>query len=239
MALSDLEIEWFPSTSASADWDRTSTAAPEAAISIALVNGEGERSFVSSRSLEALYRLPIPSGMDWIHLAGVSEARTLWPKLQACEAPLSVAGSWAPDDLKWLAGLGGRKLRLVVLNAQEARTIAPTVERAADVLRATAVNVVITNGGGRGVAWFGERRRSVEPAASAQPAVDTTGAGDAFCGGLIAGLSSGESAQTCLEWARCCASRVVAQYGGVIERSRFDELRAECSKNVSGQRENR
>ncbi|PRA80701.1 ribokinase [Microbacterium sp. MYb66] len=77
---------------------------------------------------------------------------------------------------------------------------------------AGAQTVVLTQGAG-GVTLHRSGRRSVHVAAFRIDPVDTTGAGDAFCGALAAALSQGERIEDALVRA-CAAGAVVAQHRG-------------------------
>ncbi len=65
--------------------------------------------------------------------------------------------------------------------------------------------------GAAGAMWDGERVDGV--AVAAHHVIDTTGAGDAFCGALAAGLAAGESRSAALELAVEAGARAVQRVG--------------------------
>ena len=112
-------------------------------------------------------------------------------------------------------------IQILVVNAGEARAIAAQLGDAAarsaakdafDVLLAVAPQVIVTRGA-EGADYFdrsGQRRHI--PAPSVQ-AVDSTGAGDAFCGALCAGLAAGKSAAEATELGVAAGARTVQHRG--------------------------
>jgi ribokinase len=56
-------------------------------------------------------------------------------------------------------------------------------------------------------------------------AVDTVAAGDAFCGGLAAGLVRGESPSEALRWASACGALAATKAGAVPSLPSLDEVR--------------
>ncbi len=61
-------------------------------------------------------------------------------------------------------------------------------------------------------------------------AVDTVGAGDAFAGGVLFGLTNGFNAQQSARWGNYIASRVVQVYGARLDKSMADKIPEIISK---------
>ncbi len=94
----------------------------------------------------------------------------------------------------------------VVVNEGEA-------ERLADA-GLTPPSLVVTRGS-RGATWG-----DLDVPAAPATVVDTTGAGDAFCGGLAAALLRGTDRQAALEAGAASAARVIAHHGAQPDPSR-------------------
>jgi ribokinase len=114
---------------------------------------------------------------------------------------------------------------IVVLNVDELASLAgddDTVSAAHRLLGAGVMSVVITRGSLDTllVDGTGERLVPVRPVT----AVDTTGAGDAFCGTFVAGLDQGLDAIAAVERGIAVAERVVARPGAVASYPRADEM---------------
>ena len=88
--------------------------------------------------------------------------------------------------------------------------------RAAEVLRARMVdtenNAVVLTLGEQGALILTETTSEQMPALSVKP-VDTTGAGDAFCGALATALASGENLQSAVEFANTAGAAAVTVVG--------------------------
>jgi len=84
--------------------------------------------------------------------------------------------------------------------------------RAAEILLGKGVGKVILTLGDRGSYYFDGEKEIVLPALPVK-AEDTTGAGDAFSGGLAAALSDGFGDETALRFAACTASLSVTRKG--------------------------
>ena len=78
---------------------------------------------------------------------------------------------------------------LLIVNEGELSAVSPTAGSIAQRMRALNLPAVITTLGDKGCCALSEAGFWVEPAVSVQ-AVDTTGAGDTFCGVLVAALAS-------------------------------------------------
>ena len=87
------------------------------------------------------------------------------------------------------------------------------VETAGEMTRWGAGCVVITRGE-RGAVWS-TATNSGQVQAFRVHAVDTVAAGDAFCGGLAAGLVRGESLSEALRWASACGALAATKAGAV------------------------
>ena len=87
-----------------------------------------------------------------------------------------------------------------------------SADRAAQVLFAKGVQNVLITLGGRGVYLNADGRSEILPAYRVK-AVDTTGAGDAFNGGLIAALSEGKSLHDAALFANALAAISVQRLG--------------------------
>ncbi len=176
-----------------------------------------DRSFVSSADLgvlDTVERLP-PS--TWVHVPGLEEAARLSRPLARARhdgAKICVSGSWAPLELGRLAARQDRAWDLLVLNEKEALAACGETANAPEQLAGAARSVLITLGanGTFGV-LDGARVRS---AAAPVHVIDPTGAGDAFCGGVIAGLVRGAPAEAALRHGTRSAARILNQTGGVV-----------------------
>jgi ribokinase len=116
---------------------------------------------------------------------------------------------------------------VLVVNEHEAREIAGTadLDRAVEELlkRVPAVVVTLGESGARVAERTGPHRRLPAPAVHV---VDTTGAGDTFCGVLAAGLVDGQSLATAAERAIAAASLSVQRLGAIPSIPDADEIAA-------------
>lgn len=103
-----------------------------------------------------------------------------------------------------------------VLFANEAEALALTgaggFDGAAAALAGAAAIVVVTRGADGAVVLAGAERHAVEAARVAH-VVDTTGAGDLFAAGFLAGLARGLPLPECARWGAVCAGEVIGHYG--------------------------
>lgn len=118
---------------------------------------------------------------------------------------------------------------VVFLNAEEARALTgqdpdQAVHTVADGL---GVQTVVVKRGGQGSLVRHGGDLYVIPARSVK-AIDTTGAGDAYAGGFLFGLSQGWTADRCGALASAVAALTVSQIGAVVkDRIALDEIRRE------------
>lgn len=191
-------------------------ARPDPAITV-VQSGPDDRAFLSAADFDALERCPKLPGARWVHVPGLYEAQRLTSRLRAARAQgarVSVSGSWAPDAFAWLAALDDTPFDLLLLNAREATALAGDPERAPTALAGAARDVVVTLGPEGAVGRLcGEEVRT--EAATPRAVVDSTGAGDAFAGGLLAALLKGRAPADALRLAAEVAARMLAVRGGV------------------------
>jgi len=103
-----------------------------------------------------------------------------------------------------------------VLFANEAEAAALTGAEGVDgviaALAGAAPVIVVTRGADGAVVLAGTERHAVA-AAKVERVVDTTGAGDLFAAGFLAGLARGVPLPECARWGAVAAGEVVAHYG--------------------------
>ena len=110
-----------------------------------------------------------------------------------------------PDELLEL-------IDLLVVNELEARAITGTGELDLDALLAVVPRVVLTLGGAG--AWYGDRDgRSEKVPAFPVEAVDSTAAGDAFCGALAVAWGEGRDMVEAVRWACAAGAACVRRVG--------------------------
>lgn len=187
----------------------------DAAISLVFTQN-GERSFVSSADFEALSRAGALPDSEWIHVAGLAEAKALESRLAEARrngARVSISGSWVPERLEALRGRTEQLCDLLILNLDEAKFATGSALRAPELLRHVAPSVLVTDGprGAQGI-LLGEKVKASVP----RPLVakDTTGAGDSFAGGLLAAIVRGESPDMALRAGIASATAHLMAGGG-------------------------
>lgn len=115
---------------------------------------------------------------------------------------------------------------LLVVNEVEARAITGTPEQDMDALLAAVPRVVLTLGGAG--AWYADRDgRSERIPAYPVEVVDTTAAGDAFCGALAVAWGEGRDIVDAVRWATAAGAacvRRVGAYPSLPTRADIDAL---------------
>lgn len=186
------------------------------AISLVFSDAQ-DRAFVSSAQLDVLADIRHLPASAWVHVPGLEEAaRLAAPLAQARQrgARISVSASWSPQQLGQLARRQDRAWDLLVLNEKEAQAACGQAADAPARLAGAAHSVLVTLGE-RGVAG---RLDSVPVHVPAAPTrvLDSTGAGDAFCAGLIAGLVRGNTPEAAVQLGSLAAARILTQTGGLV-----------------------
>jgi len=176
-----------------------------------------DRAFVSSAQLDALTGVRQLPASAWVHVPGLEEAaRLAEPLAQARRqgARISVSASWSPRQLAQLARRQDRAWDLLVLNEKEAQAACGQAADAPARLAGAAYSVLVTLGE-QGVAGVLDAVPLRVPAVPTQ-VLDTTGAGDAFCAGLIAALVRGNMPEAAVRLGSHAAARILTQTGGLV-----------------------
>ena len=194
----------------------------DAAISLVFTQN-GERSFVSSADFEALSRAGALPDAEWIHVAGLAEAKVLEGRLAESRrngSRVSISASWVPELLGALRGRTEQLCDLLILNLDEAEFATGSAVRTPELLRHVSPSVLVTDGprGAQGV-LLGERVEASVPCPLV--AKDTTGAGDAFAGGLLAAIARAEAPDRALrDGIASAAAHLMADGGAAVEEVR-------------------
>lgn len=99
-------------------------------------------------------------------------------------------------------------------------------ERAGDIFLSRGVGVAIITLGGRGVLFHAPGQSVHVPAVSCGPAIDTTGAGDAFVGGFAAALSRGAGPLQAVRFGCATAGIAVTRRGTAPAMPMLAEIEA-------------
>lgn len=126
-----------------------------------------------------------------------------------------------PEQMKEMLGDG---VDLLFCNEQEARlwTGAADLGEACVALRPFARRFVVTRGAKGSVLFNGNH--FIELDAHKVKAVDTTGAGDAFAGGFLYGLTSGRSFAEAGRLASRAAAKVVSRFGPRLDAGDYRKI---------------
>jgi len=158
----------------------------------------------------------------------------IFEKARDAGASTSVDPNWDPAGI-WDGGLRAvlEQSSCLFVNETEAREIsgAPDAEAAAAVLSAagSADDVIVVKLGREGaLARRGDEL--VRQKAPRSDVVDTTGAGDTFDAGFLAGYLQGWSLERCLELAVVCGSLSTRALGGTEAQPSLEEALAEVEK---------
>lgn len=181
-------------------------------------SGATDRSFISAADFAALGQCPALPLAQWIHVPGLLEARYLAKPLaqaRAAGARISVSGSWAPEELAALGSLSHQPWDLLILNDKEAALAAQDVQLAPQRLQGAAASVVVTAGAAGAFGLLGGV--SVSCPAESVLATDFTGAGDAFCAGVLTALVRGHTVHAALHLGSQAAAKMLTHPGGVVQ----------------------
>ncbi len=180
---------------------------------------DNDRAFLSREDKDALNACPDFPKAKWIHLAGLNEANVLEKQIEKARADgsnICVSGCWRPEEFERVQKLENCPWDLLILNDKEAEAISGGIPQAFDTLPGRAAkDLVVTKGKDGAEAFIGGKHVSVKT--ETVEALDFTGAGDAFCGGLLSALIKGKKAEEALRIANKTAARILRLRGGVVE----------------------
>jgi sugar/nucleoside kinase (ribokinase family) len=210
---------------------------------LVLVTPDGERTMqtflgiTTDLSIDQVDINPI-SGAQYLYVEGYlatsltarDAVRTVRASLAAQQPQTKIAISfsdpamvqYARDGLVDLIGTG---VDILFCNQQEALlfTGAETVEAAIVALQQHSPLVVVTLGAEGAVIGQGDLILPVAPHVSAQ-VLDSNGAGDAFAGAFLYGLSRGFTLSDCGYLASAVSSTVVGQFGARLRHAQYGEI---------------
>jgi len=188
-------------------------------MSIVTVDQRGENTIVTRNNAAARY-VPTPGAVldatrsgDWIAMQGnLSEAVTaeLLCRAHAGERRTLLNPGPVCFDCRPLLN----NVDILVVNRVEAAALTrvENPEDAARSLQESGAGEVIVTLGSEGVLWCRPGRMALIPATRAN-AIDTVGAGDAFCGALLAALAEHIPMTVSLQRAQTAAAFAVARSG--------------------------
>jgi len=153
----------------------------------------------------------------------------LFAEARESGATTSVDPNWDPSE-RWdgdLLGLLG-ETNVFLPNSAEARSIVgiDDIDVAAESLAERGATVAVKFGQGGGLAMAGPNADPVHVEAVQVDVVDTTGAGDTFDAGFLAGTLAGWPVQRSLELAVACGSLSTRASGGTAAQPTMDEALA-------------
>jgi sugar/nucleoside kinase (ribokinase family) len=195
---------------------------------------------ISALGSEAL-ALPAVLGARHIHVSSYFLQLGLAPHLpdlfaQARDRGVSTSidPNWDPSgdwdaDLRPLLGL----VDVFLPNAMEATRLTGTsdLDRALEILGGLASTVVIKIGADGAIATAAGT--TVRVGAVAETVVDTTGAGDSFDAGFLAGFLGGESLETSLALGNACGALSTRVAGGTDAQPTMDEALAAVERGTA------
>ena len=205
-------------------------------LSIVMVGSNSENSIVSlcaaadSMTIEdAVGFVGLMRSEDWLLIQGnLSLEVTVAAAASARGRHGRVMFNAAP--LRWPISPVLQHVDLLVVNRVEAAALSghddPAV--AADALKAGGAGSVVVTLGQAGCLWLGSTLHH-RPAPVAQ-AIDSTGAGDSFCGALVAALTGDVDLDRATARAQAAASISVTRRGAFAALPSVDELRASSAR---------
>jgi sugar/nucleoside kinase (ribokinase family) len=215
--------------------ERVDAATP---ATVAVVRSDGARALLHSLGASRLAfsdppRLQ-PDGVSHFHLANLfalpnlrRHAQRMLSEARAAGLSTSLDTGWDVQG-EWMAALSPclDSVDLLFTNLDEARELTRTGDprSAAQSLRNSGAREVVLKLGERGCAVFSEDKEMWVQAFSVN-VVDTTGAGDCFAGGFLAGLYHGLNYADAARLANAVAALSVSELGAVRGIRSFEETR--------------
>lgn len=212
------------------------------AATVVLVNSSGERALLhhpgcsrAAFSTPLTFEPPGRTEFSRYHLANAFALPLMRKTAAATLANAKAAGLATSVDTGWDA-LGEwmttlepclPHVDLLFVNETEARMLTGSddPDQSARVLRANGVSSVVVKLGAKGCVVFHASERISIRAFPAHP-VDTTGAGDCFVGGFLAGLARGLAIRECAELACAAGALSIQRLGAVTGLLDYESTRA-------------
>ena len=197
-------------------------------ISIVMVAADGENSIVSLcrcadtlDEAEATAFAGKAAPADWLLMQGNLTAATTLAALRAARGPVMLNAA----PLRWPVSPMLPFCAVAVVNRGEAEAITglAAADDAALRMRAQGCGAAVVTLGAEGCVWADADGLHHLPAAAVR-AVDTTGAGDTFCGVLAARLASGRALPDALAAAQRAAALSVTRFGAYAALPTVAEL---------------
>ncbi len=217
---------------------RTLDATPTAAT-VGLVSREGKRLFFHELGASAVFSAAdvrfdgqALDRFSLFHLGSIfslpqfrGQARTLLERARDAGLVVSLDTDWDPEG-RWMADFEPLcpLIDFLFVNDEEAGHLTQTNVPAeiARFFQARGIEVVVLKRGAAGCAIFTRKREFPLPAYDVT-AVDTTGAGDCFCGGFLAGLCRGLSLEEAGWLGNALGACSVQKVGGTDGVLRYEE----------------
>ena len=194
-----------------------------------MVAADGENSIVSlcrcADTLGEAEAAAFAGGMapaDWLLMQGNLTAAATLAAMRAARGRVMLNAA----PLRWPVAPMLPSCAVAVVNRGEAEAVTGLADPGAAALwlRAQGCAAAVVTLGAEGCAWAGMEGHGHLPAAAVQPR-DTTGAGDAFCGVLVARLASGQGLPDALATAQRAAALSVTRSGAYAALPTMAELR--------------
>lgn len=197
------------------------------AVTIAILSPRGERTFFSFRGTNAQPYGPLPADLiaagDCLHLSGYSfqddssraTALALMQQARAHGALIALDPSFQFAREHGSSPLLA-DLDFIFPSQEEARLLSGAGDpvKAAARIRALGPKTVVVKLGESGCLILSEGVNAHVPAYPVSHVVDTTGAGDAFCGGFLAAVLAGWNVQQAARLGHMTAAHVIGALGG-------------------------
>lgn len=199
-------------------------------VTVALVNPGGERTFHSYRGVNKTGKLEAPDkdlfeNIAILHVSGYSfqDEHSRNNAVSLIEEARKLGITVSLDPSYWYARKYHQenpelltKIDILLPNLEEARlmTGVDDAEQACGALHILGPKTVVVKLGKDGCLVSENRLITRVPALQVDNVVDTTGAGDAFCGGFLSGVLKGLSAVEAAQMGNAAAAKVVGVIGG-------------------------
>ncbi len=216
-------------------------------VTVALIDAAGERTFYSYRGVNRSGVIPLLepnlfNNIKILHLSGYSfqDENSRNNASALIEGAHQHGVSISLDPSYWYAKKYHHdhpqlltKIDILLPNLEEARLMSgkEDPEEACLALHELGPKVVIVKLGDGGCLLSENHQIEHIPAFPIDQVVDTTGAGDAFCGGFLAGVLKGLSAAEAAVIGNAVASRIVASAGGHKGAPGLEEVLEILGKN--------